>query len=299
MNRTFRSLMTLSLILLLVSGLPLFAQTPETKPDDDEFALLESARLMRASGNVQFNFQDVDMVKFVRFMAELLQENIVLAPNIKGAISVISPKPVPLREARQVLLSVLEMNGYTLQPVGDFSKIIPLQAWASAESDVLSGRTAPGEGDQTVSQVVPLNYLTAEFLLPAVLQASGKNVAVQPVGRGNDILLTGRASDVTRAVSVIKALDRPDAIFKSQSVKILHASPELVASHIANLSKVPGSPVFGVAAFPDPVSSQIVLAGEDRELRQALKIVAELDVVPKSGEFHIYQLQNADAKIVA
>lgn len=299
MNRTFRSLMTLSLILLLVSGLPLFARTPETKPDDDEFALLESARLMRASGNVQFNFQDVDMVKFVRFMAELLQENIVLAPNIKGAISVISPKPVPLREARQVLLSVLEMNGYTLQPVGDFSKIIPLQAWASAESDVLSGRTAPGEGDQTVSQVVPLNYLTAEFLLPAVLQASGKNVAVQPVGRGNDILLTGRASDVTRAVSVIKALDRPDAIFKSQSVKILHASPELVASHIANLSKVPGSPVFGVAAFPDPVSSQIVLAGEDRELRQALKIVAELDVVPKSGEFHIYQLQNADAKIVA
>ncbi|HPE66051.1 MAG TPA: type II secretion system protein GspD, partial [Synergistales bacterium] len=172
MNRTFRSLMTLSLILLLVSGLPLFAQTPETKPDDDEFALLESARLMRASGNVQFNFQDVDMVKFVRFMAELLQENIVLAPNIKGAISVISPKPVPLREARQVLLSVLEMNGYTLQPVGGFSKIIPLQAWASAESDVLSGRTAPGEGDQTVSQVVPLNYLTAEFLLPAVLQAS-------------------------------------------------------------------------------------------------------------------------------
>jgi len=299
MNRTFRSMMTLSLILLLVSGAPLFAQTPEAKPDDDEFALLESARLMRASGNVQFNFQDVDMVKFVRFMAELLQENIVLAPNIKGAISVISPKPVPLREARQVLLSVLEMNGYTLQPVGDFSKIIPLQAWASAESDVLSGRTAPGEGDQTVSQVVPLNYLTAEFLLPAVLQASGKNVAVQPVGRGNDILLTGRASDVTRAVSVIKALDRPDKIFKSQSVKIQHASPELIASHIANLSKVPGSPVFGVAAFPDPVSSQIVLAGEDRELRQALKIVAELDVVPKTGEFHIYQLQNADAKVVA
>lgn len=299
MNRTFRQLIALILIPLLVSGAPLFAQTPETKPDDDEFALLESARLMRASGNVQFNFQDVDMVKFVRFMAELLQENIVLAPNIKGAISVISPKPVPLREARQVLLSVLEMNGYTLQPVGDFSKIIPLQAWASAESDVLSGRTSPGEGDQTVSQVVPLNYLTAEFLLPAVLQASGKNVAVQPVGRGNDILLTGRASDVTRAVSVIKALDRPDKIFKSQSVKIQHASPELIASHIANLSKVPGSPVFGVAAFPDAVSSQIVLAGEDRELRQALKIVAELDVVPKTGEFHIYQLQNADAKIVA
>ena len=300
MNRTVRMLLILSLCVLLIPGSSLFAQAQEgEKASDDEFALLESARLMRASGNVQFNFQDVEMVKFVRFMAELLQENIVLTPDVKGAISVISPRPVPLNEARQVLLSVLEMNGYTLQSVGQFSKIIPLQPGASAESDVRSGRTGPGEGEQTVSQVVPLNYVTAEFILQAVVQASGKTVAVQPVGRGNDILLTGRATDVNRAVSLVRELDRPDKIFNSRTVKIQYGSPEQIANHLATLSKVPGSPVFGLAVVADTTGSQVVVAGEEREMRQAMKIIAELDVVPKAGELHVYQLQNADANIVA
>lgn len=300
MNRTVRIFFILSLCVLFIPGASLFAQAQEgEKASDDEFALLESARLMRASGNVQFNFQDVEMVKFVRFMAELLQENIVLTPDVKGSISVISPRPVPLREARQVLLSVLEMNGYTLQSVGQFSKIIPLQPGASAESDVRSGRTGPGEGEQTVSQVVPLNYVTAEFILQAVVQASGKTVAVQPVGRGNDILLTGRATDVNRAVSLVRELDRPDKIFNSRTVKIQYGSPEQIANHLSTLSKVPGSPVFGLAVVADTTGSQVVVAGEEREMRQAMKIIAELDVVPKAGELHVYQLQNADANIVA
>ncbi|HRX25913.1 MAG TPA: type II secretion system protein GspD, partial [Aminivibrio sp.] len=138
---------------LLLFALILFFVVPgalaQTAPQDDEFALVESARRMRASGNAQFNFQDVDMVKFIRFMAELLNENLVLAPGVKGSISVISPKPFPLKEARQVFISVLEMNGYTLQQGAGFGKVVPLQAGSSAESDVRTGKMGPGEGEQT------------------------------------------------------------------------------------------------------------------------------------------------------
>jgi len=292
-----RKLLILAFILFcVVPGAP--AQTPPP-PQDDEFALVESARRMRASGNAQFNFQDVDMVKFIRFMAELLNENLVLAPGVKGSISVISPKPFPLKEARQVFISVLEMNGYTLQQGAGFGKIVPLQAGSSAESDVRTGRMGPGEGEQTVSQVVPLDYVTADFIAAAVSQASGRLVTVLPVGRGNDILLTGRATDVNRAIDLIRTLDRADKIFKSRTVKIKKASPEIIAAHLANLAKVPGSPVFGLTVLPDAPGSQIVLAGEERHINRALKLIADLDVTPKSGEFHVYRLENADAKVVA
>ncbi len=288
---------------LLLFALILFFVVPgalaQTAPQDDEFALVESARRMRASGNAQFNFQDVDMVKFIRFMAELLNENLVLAPGVKGSISVISPKPFPLKEARQVFISVLEMNGYTLQQGAGFGKVVPLQAGSSAESDVRTGKMGPGEGEQTVSQVVPLDYVTADFIAAAVSQASGRSVSVLPVGRGNDILLTGRATDVNRAIDLIRTLDRADKIFKSRTVKITKASPEIIAAHLANLAKVPGSPVFGLTVLPDAPGSQIVLAGEERHINRALKLIADLDVTPKSGEFHVYRLENADAKVVA
>lgn len=301
MTRTVRFPMALLFLLLIVLAAPALAQAPEAEkpPEDDEFALLESARLMRDSGNVQFNFQDVEMVKFVRFMSELLQENLVMTPDVKGSISVISPKPVPIRDARQVLLSVLEMNGYTLQKVGAFSKIVPFDPGASAESDVRSGRSGPGEGAQTVSQVVPLNYVTADFILQAVIQASGKTVTAQSVGRGNDILLTGRATDVNRALSVIRALDRPDRIVNSKTIKVQYGTPEMIASHLATLAQVPGGPLYGLAVVADASGRQIVIAGEEREMRHAEKIIAELDVVPKTGELHVYQLKNADAKVVS
>ncbi len=299
MTRTARLFFAVFLILFLAGGAIPAEPPAETLASEDESALIESARRMRTSGNVQFNFQDVDMVKFIRFMAELLNENLVLTPGVKGSISVISPKPFPMREARQVFISVLEMNGYTLQKASGFSKIIPLQAGTSAESDIRSGRVGPGEGEQTVSQVIPLNYVTADFIASAVAQTSGRTVTVLPVGRGNDLLLTGRATDVNRAVDLILALDRADKVFKSKTVKIAKASPELVAAHIANLATVPGSPVFGLVVLPDAAGEQIVLAGEERTINRALKIIADLDVIPKSGEFHVYTLQNADAAVVA
>ena len=300
MTRTARLFFAIFLILFLAGGALAAPEPPaETLASEDESALIESARRMRTSGNVQFNFQDVDMVKFIRFMAELLNENLVLTPGVKGSISVISPKPFPMKEARQVFISVLEMNGYTLQKASGFSKIIPLQSGTSAESDIRSGRVGPGEGEQTVSQVIPLNYVTADFIASAVAQTSGRTVTVLPVGRGNDLLLTGRATDVNRAVDLILALDRADKVFKSKTVKITKASPELVAAHIANLATVPGSPVFGLVVLPDAAGEQIVLAGEERVINRALKIIADLDIVPKSGEFHVYTLQNADAAVVA
>jgi len=296
MTRKKRAVLLFLLVLFAAAAAGAMAQAQD---QDDEFALIESAKRMRASGNVQFNFQDVDMVKFIRFMAELLNENLVLTPGVKGSISVISPKPFPLKEARQVFISVLEMNGYTLQKASGFSKVLPLQAGSSAEPDIRSGRIGPGEGEQTVSQVVPLNYVTADFIAAAVSQASGRSVTVLPVGRGNDILLTGRATDVNRAVDLIRTLDRADKIFRSKTVKISKASPELIAAHLANLAKVPGSPVFGLSVLPDTAGRQIVLAGEERHINRALKLIADLDVTPKSGDFHVYKLENADAKVVA
>ena len=59
----------------------------EAKPEQEEKALIETAHLMRRAGMVQFNFTDIELVKFVRFMAELLQRNIIVPPTITGKIS--------------------------------------------------------------------------------------------------------------------------------------------------------------------------------------------------------------------
>ncbi len=277
---------------------PALAQEDPQQGQDEE-NLVEAARIMRDSGRAQFNFSEIDIVSFVRFMSELLDENIIVPPSIKGEVSVLSPHSVSLDEARQIMLSVLEMNGLTLQEMGDYSKIVSLKQGASAENVIRKSRTGPGIGEQVVSQVVPLKYVTSDFIAEAVKQASGKDVGIFPVGTGNEILLSGRAADVNRAVSLIQTLDVATSIRRSESVSLEHASPRLVAAHLSNLAKDKAGPLSNLVALADDSSSQIILVGERDTISEAKVLISSLDVPARGGDFHVYRLQNADAETVA
>ena len=140
------------------------AMTPE-----QEQALMDSAAAMRRSGLVQFNFKDFDLVRFMRFMSEVLQENIIVPPNINSKITIISPHPVTIKEAREIMLSTLQMYNFSLQNMGSYS--IVRQGGNSPSPNVFRSKTGPGPGEETVTYIVPIDYVTIESLLPAIQQA--------------------------------------------------------------------------------------------------------------------------------
>ena len=162
------------------------AMTPE-----QEQALMDSASAMRRAGLVQFNFKDFDLVRFMRFMSEVLQENIIVPPNINSKITIISPHPVTIKEAREVMLSTLQMYNFSLQNMGSYS--IVRQGGNSPSPNVFRSKTGPGPGEETVTYIVPIDYVTIESLLPAIQQAFGSSLVALAVGNGRDILLQGRA----------------------------------------------------------------------------------------------------------
>ena len=285
--------------LALLLFLSLVIMPAEAQDNADEQELVQAARMMRASGRVQFNFSDIDIVKFIRFMSELLQENIIIPPSVKGEISVLSPQPVRLDQARQIMLSVLEMNGLSIQDMGEYSKIVSLKGGGSAENSVRKGREGPGLGEQAVAQVVPLNYVTAAFVSDAVKQVSDKNIEILPLGTGSEVLLSGKASDVNRAVSLVRTLDVPDSIRTSESVSLKYSSPRVVESHLNTLAKDKTGLLNGLVAIADDASNKIILVGEVKTLAAAKKIIGDIDIPARSGDFHVYKLENADAETVA
>ena len=157
-------------LILLILALAIWAGSlvPGTlclaDPPQDEAGIVEAARAMRRTGSVQFNFRDLDLGTFIRFMSEVLQENILVDPAVKGTVTVISPRALNLREARQAMLSVLEMNGLSLQRTGTYSKVVPSSKGQSTEYAVRKGRVGPGFGESFVTQIVPLDYVSAAFV---------------------------------------------------------------------------------------------------------------------------------------
>ncbi|HIT03407.1 MAG TPA: type II secretion system secretin GspD [Candidatus Caccocola faecipullorum] len=268
------------------------------EPDQEELNLMQAANEMRASGRVQLNFKDVDIVKFLRFMSELLGENILVDPGVTGTVSVVSPKAVTLNEAREVMLSVLEMNELTLEQMDGYSKVAPASGGSVTAGSVVKSDRSVAPGEAVIVQVVPLNYVKAGYVV-SPLKTAIKEIQVSPVGNGSSVLLVGKASLLNRAVSVIRALDAPDSIRAIKVVPLAYANAKLLESQMNAMGKDASSKMAGLMAVADERTGRVVLIGSAQGLREAERVIKELDLPSRTENFHVYKLHNADAKTVA
>ncbi|MDR1509907.1 MAG: type II secretion system secretin GspD [Synergistaceae bacterium] len=275
------------------------AETPnQADTEQAERDLVTAARSMRSSGSVQFNFRDLDVIQFIRFMSELLGENIIVSPGVGGSVSVVSPKPISVSESRLVMLSALEMNGLSLQNMGSYSKVVPGNAGPSTNNEVVTGRASFEPGEQLVVQITPLQYVKAGYVIdPIKLGVPGVNMV--PISGGSSVLLTGRAVLLKRAVGIIKALDVPDSIRAVKVVQLDNASARVIEGHLNALAKEATSRLASLIAIGDERSGKVILVGTKNSLEEAEKLLSELDVPATSSNFHVYRLQNADASSVA
>ena len=259
---------------------------------EEEQNLIEAAKEMRRSGLVQFNFKDMDLVRFMRFMSEVLQENIIVPPNINSKITIISPHPVTVRESREIMLSTLQMYNFSLQNMGSYS--IVRQGGNSPSPNVYRGRSGPGFGEETVTYIVPIDYVTIESIVPAIQQTFGPALIAIPVGNGRDILLQGRATDVRKGMELIRRMDTPQSARITRTFELKYGDPATVAAQLNAIAGANG-PLQGLNAIADAPSKKVIVIGSTAAVDRATKIIRDLDVDSKIGDFHIYKLKNIDA----
>jgi len=257
--------------------------------EHDERALIDAARAMRTSGLVQFNFTDLELVAFIRFVSEIMQRPIIIPPNATGRITVISPRPSTIQEARQIFISVLLAHGWGLQNMGDYDRLVQGVGTPSPDH-----RNPPRHGEEVITYIATLRYIVADFVAHSMQQAFGHTVIVLPVGNGRDILLQGRATDVTRAREIIRSLDVQRSANVSSVFTLSYADPGLVANQLNAIAHM-GTHLRGLSATGDPNSRQIVLVGESRVIAEAERIITQLDVDFQESEFHIHRLHHIDA----
>ncbi|MDY6400303.1 MAG: type II secretion system secretin GspD [Synergistales bacterium] len=263
---------------------------------EDEKNLMQAAQAMKRSGLVQFNFKDMDLVRFVRFMSEILDENIIVPPNVNAKITIISPHPVTVRESREVMLSTLQMYNFSLQNMGSYS--IVRQGGVSPSPNVYRGRTGPGFGEETVTYIVPLDYVSVESVLPALQQSLGQAIIALPVGNGRDIMLQGRATDVNKGIQLLRKMDTPNSARISRTFELVYGDPATVAAQLNAIAQTSG-PLQGLNAIADVPSKKIILVGSRSAIDHAARMIKELDVDSKIGDFHIYKLKNIDATVAS
>ncbi|MBX7191223.1 MAG: type II secretion system secretin GspD [Sandaracinaceae bacterium] len=168
------------------------------------------ARPTPPGARVAFNLEDADLPDLVRIVSRITGKRFILpskARSIKATIY--SPSDVTAAEAYQAFLSILELNGMTLETSGRYYKIVES---STIESRVLplyeDGEAMPAD-DRFITRMHRLENVSAEDIAQLLTHFKTAEGAVTAYAPTNTLILTDTAASVRRMLRIIGEVDVP------------------------------------------------------------------------------------------
>jgi len=246
----------------------------------------------------QASFRNAEIGEFINTVSKNLNKTVILDPAVKGFISVRSEEVMDAEQYYQFFLSVLDVYGFAVIDMKNgVLKIMPSK---NAKSSVipLSKNGEIRAGDELITRVLPLSYVTAKDLAPLLRQlndaASGSVVHYEP---SNVLIMTGRAAVIEQLVAIVESVDLPEDHSLDQ-LRLDNASAPQVAELLNNLhadgrngTKTPAK------AVADSRTNTLLISGDAQAREAMLTAAAELDSENQSrSQAKVIYLQHAKAE---
>ncbi len=250
---------------------------------------------------VTLDFDNVDISVLVKFVSELTGKNFIIDDKVKGKVTIISPKKIPIGDVYKVFLSVLEINGFTVVPSGDMTKIIPASSAREKNLETRTKKELAEPEDRMVTQVVALeraNPDEVKRILDPIISKSSSVLSYPPAGI---LVITDYLSNIKRLQEIILALDVEGAGDQISYIPIQNASASEVVKSLTAIFQQRQGKTTAVKAVADSRANSIIILASGADTENVRKLVAFMDKDIPRGESNIkvYRLQNSIAEDLA
>ena len=250
---------------------------------------------------VTLDFDNVDISVLVKFVSELTGKNFIIDDKVKGKVTIISPKKIPLKDVYKVFLSVLEINGFTVVPAGNMIKIIPsaLAREKGMETRLKNELVSPE--DRMVTQIVTLERANPDEIkrvLDPIISKSSSVLSYPPAGI---LVITDYLSNIKRLQEIIFALDIEGAGDQISYIPLTNASASEVVKSLTTIFQQRRPNATVIKVVPDSRTNSIIILASGADTESVRKLVAFMDKDVPRGESNIqvYRLQNSNAEDLA
>lgn len=276
MHLPSRKSKALVLVLLLLSSAILSQEPPRRIP----------------GGMFLPNFRDVEIADFLKTMAQVTRRNILVDDSIKGKITVVAYKPIPVSEALAFMKRVLEVRGFAVIEEGGLIKISKT-AEAVSQSET---KSSVGEGDADIVTTVYRvpEYASLNEILAFFQKIGGKDVVVEPVRSSGSIVLSGYAPRIKRMLDLADEIlpeDQEDSAGGAQEgvhiYQVMNLQAESLASVLVKLD-APDTDVGNrdaktqrqtakIRAVAHKESNTVIVTAGREEWKEIRNIIEQLD----------------------
>ncbi len=262
------------------------------------------------SGEVLLNFQSADLQAVVKAMSQMTGRNVLVDPRVRGQVTIVSARPMPVAAAFQVFLSALKAQGFTAVdgPEGAV-RIIPV-AEAKAAAPVNERDGPPRGGEQIVTHVAIGQHVAVSQLQNVLRPLMSPTSQLSVYDPANALIITDYADNVRRLLRILDRIDVP-AGTEVIVVPLQNASAIDLAELVVRLSGsgvatpgVPGAPQTQIAAggdrfsvVPDTRTNSLLLRSDNPgRIAQLRSLIEKLDVPARAmGSTRVIYLRHAEA----
>lgn len=263
--------------------------------------LLQPVAELRAQ-EFTVNLKNTDIQEFIKFVADVTGTTIVVDPNVRGEVKVISSKPVSKGELYDLFLSILDVHGYTAVRSGKVIRVIQNKDARSAPVPVgNAGDTLMN--DEYVTQVVRLENVSAAKLIPVLRPLVPQQAHLAAYAPSNAIIISDIRSNISRVLEIINRMDR-SAVQTTQVIKLKYGVAEDVVNMLKTLEESRnsegGDADKELTLVADKRTNSVVVTADELSAERVRELINYLDTpLEQSGNVRVMYLEYANAVEIA
>src|SRR5262245_32955887 len=252
---------------------------------------------------IKFNLEDADLAELVNHISSLTGKRFIYGSKVrKVSITVVSPTPVTLAEAYEAFLSVLQANGLTVVPSGEFLKIVD-GAGVTQSLPPLYPRAAPvPDTDAYVTRLYRLKSVSANEVSNLLNKFKSKEGDITVYEPGGLIIITDTGAHVRRLIRLIEEVDVGSASARMWIEPIHYGDARDYAKQVNDIFQLDKGTGGGglLRVLADEQTNSLIIVGSNEGYLRLLEFLKRVDTAPAAeGRIHVLTLQNAVAEELA
>jgi len=223
----------------LMGATTLFAQERENKITADPQTGKPSTSAIAEDPHLTMNFEGVPLQSVLEYMSEAADLIILGETKVQGKVNILSKQPLNREEAVELLIVVLNENGYAAIRRGErMLKIVGKDKASIEDLPVRSGANPEDipKNDLMVTQIIPIRFGNAGQLIENITELLPDYATISANDGSNAIILTDTQQSIHRIAEIVSALDTSiSSISEIRVFPLVYADAKQLADVIKGL----------------------------------------------------------------
>ena len=223
----------------LMGATTLFAQERETNIPADPQTGKPSTSAIAEDPHLTMNFEGVPLQSVLEYMSEAADLIILGETKVEGKVNILSKQPLNREEAVELLIVVLNENGYAAIRRGErMLKIVGKDKALIEDLPVRSGANPEDipKNDLMVTQIIPIRFGNAGQLIENITELLPDYATISANAGSNAIILTDTQQSIHRIAEIVSALDTSiSSISEIRVFPLVYADAKQLADVIKGL----------------------------------------------------------------